>query len=112
MQHFTFPEPAAIVRLGMDPVWAHFPAVPYALARATTFCSSDLAHPPCERADADEPSLPGSDSMSQGITAVACDGNGEMASGRNGYIRSFLTSAFLEKTLFPNVFPGLSMTDW
>jgi len=23
LQHFTFPEPAAIVRLGMDPVWAH-----------------------------------------------------------------------------------------
>jgi len=32
LQHFTFPGPAAIVWLGMDPVWAHFPAVLYALA--------------------------------------------------------------------------------
>ena len=57
-QQFIFFEPAAIVWLGMDPVWAHFPAVPYALAQPTTFCSSDLAHLPCGRADADDPSLP------------------------------------------------------
>ena len=54
----AFPESAAIVWLGMDPVWAHFPAVPYALTWATTFCSSDPAHLPRERFDADEPSLP------------------------------------------------------
>ena len=31
----------------------------------------------------------GSDSMSQGITAVDCDGSGEMSTGRNGSIPSF-----------------------